>query len=215
MKRGAVLILTIFITILLSGVFLMGAKSMQRKTSINRAFGAIISASSYRRARFSEVQGRSVLLYLPQVWNHWIPGYAVDKDPQTFWATKSASSEWIRIKLKSKLMPKVPIARLVIQWGNNLPARYSVRISDDGRNFESVKEIIFEQAKKRTIEFNPPIYAGWLELYFYQAKTKKGISIREIEVYGPESESMPSAPLSVQAEAVSPTEIRLSYAYGG
>lgn len=200
------------IMVMISLMAIKAEKAMageMRYESVNRAPDAVVSASSYRRQKFSEVLGGSILLYAPQVWNHWIPGYAVDKDNETFWASEPGESEWLELELGNRLMPSVPIKRIVINWGKNLPRGVSVVITNERKVFQP---LLYIKPEQKIIEFDSPEKGRFLLLLFHPGEKNQGVSIREIEVYGPE-EDAPSAPVSVRAEALGPQEIKLSWRY--
>ena len=211
MKKGKLIILVSVGLIL----FFLEAETMSKAVSINRARHAIPEASSSRQARLKEVPGRnkSILLYNPLVRNHWISEYAVDSDPLTFWASKKSSGEWLELKPGNRLMPEVPIAKIVIRWGDDPAGRYSILARKKRGDFKNIKEVIFEPGKERIFEFDPPVVLSRLRFQFHASKTQKGISIREIEIYGPADELMPSPAVNLQAELIAPNQVKLSWSY--
>jgi len=193
----------------------MAGEGMEKIQSqrINRAPWAVVSASSYRRARLSEVKGGSILLYAPQVWNHWVPGYVQDKSRETFWACQNACGEWIELELGNSLLNQVPISRLIIDWGEDRARVYSLLVSKDGNTYQKIREINLEDSDSREFDFMPPILARSIRIEFPKSQSKKGISIKEIEVYGPDEELMPGPVLGVEAKAMSQSEIQLNWRY--
>jgi len=181
--------------------------------SINRAPDAVISASSFRRGNKSEVLGGSILLYAPQVWNHWIPSYAADQDQETFWASERGDGQWLELEMGNRLMNEVPISRIVIRWGKDRPGKYSVSVSSDRKSYQTLKEYQFEGTDQRIVELDPPVLARFLKLEFQEARN--GVSIKEILVFGPDQEKLPGPALEVKAESLSSREIRLSWKYPG
>jgi len=201
----------------LIGLILIGAEGegMEKIESqlVNRAPWAVVSASSYRRARLSEVKGGSILLYAPQVWNHWLSGYVQDKSTETFWACKNASGEWIELELGNSLLNQVPVSKLIIHWGKDRPKVYSLLVSKDGKTYQKIREINLKDSDSREFDFAPQILARSIRIEFHKSETKKGISIKEIEVYGPEAELMPGPVLGVEAKPLSKSDIQLSWRY--
>jgi hyaluronoglucosaminidase len=213
MTRNSIILLLL----LLAGVAPLRAEDEMVKTfkytSLNRAAGAVVSASSYRKGGLSEVVGGSMMLYAPQVRSWWIPEYAVDKDSETYWACRKSSGEWFQVELGNKLMPLAPVKRVVVFWGKHPPDRYSLLYSKDGRNFEILKSMFFEQSGPLVIELEQPREMSSLKLEFYSGLSK-GVSIREIQVYGPDHEPMPSMATGIKAELLSAREVRLSWGIG-
>jgi len=207
----------VFGLLLLTGVASLRAEDEMVKTlkytSLNRAAGAVVSASSYRRGGLSEVVGGNIMLYAPQVWSWWIPEYAVDQDSESYWACKKGAGEWFQVELGNRLMPLAPVKRVVIYWGKNPPDRYSLLYSKDGKNFESLKSMFFEHKGPAVIELDQPREMRSLKLEFYSGSAK-GVSIRELQVYGPDHEKMPSPAAGIKAELLSSREVRLSWGIG-
>jgi len=187
-------------------------KTLQN-TSLNRATNAVVSASSYRRGRLAEIKGGNIMLFAPQVWNWRVPAYAADNDQETFWACSKASSEWIQLELGNKLMPVVPVKRVVINFGKDRPSRYALLGSRDGKNFKVLKTAFFEQSAPAVFNFEKPVEARFLKIEFLAQGRGKGVSIREIQLFGPDEEQMPGPAIAVKAEAVSSSEIKLSWKY--
>ncbi len=202
----------IFLAITMAALSVENIMAQELKyKSINRAPDAVVSASSFRRGTMSEVLGGSVLLYAPQVWNHWIPSYAADRDSETFWASERGDTQWLELELGNRLINEVPISRIVIRWGKDRPGKYSVSVSSDRTNYQPLKEYQFEGGDQRIIELETPVSARFLKLEFPQARD--GVSVREILVFGPDQEKLPGPAIEVKAEALSNQEIRLSWKY--
>jgi len=184
-----------------------------KNTSLNRAADAVVSASSFRRSRLSEIKGGNFMLYAPQVWSWWIPAYAADKDAETFWACSKAPGEWIQLELGNRLMPAVPVKRVVINFGKDRPSRYALLGSLDGKDFQPLKSVFFEQSGPVVFSFDDPVKMRFLKIEFHAQGQGKGVSIRELQVFGPDEEKMPGPPMAVKAEAISSSEIKLSWKY--
>jgi len=183
--------------------------------SKDRGAGAVVSASSYRRGNLFEIKGLNLMLFAPRVWNWWVPEYAVDQDSETFWASKKSGGEWFRVELGNRLMPLVPVQRVAVFWGRRAPARCALLYSRDGKNFEVLKDMFSGQTGPLVVELEQPKLMRALKLEFFSGAG--GVSIREIQVYGPDQEPMPAAPANVKAELQEGGEVRLSwdYAKGG
>jgi len=170
--------------------------------SLNRAPDAVVSASSYRRGRFSEVMGGSIMLYAPRAWNHWTPAYAADRDSETYWASEPGKKEWLELELGNRLMPEVPLQRIVLEWGPDRSHNYDILVSSDRQEYHTLKQVMFEGTDQRVFELEKPVPARFLKLEFHD---RKSVSIREIMVFGPDQEPMPAPPTSLQAQALSNT----------
>jgi len=182
-----------------------------KNTALNRARDALITASSCRRSRSSEIKGKNPVLFAPRTRTWWIAGYAADKDPETCWACAKDNCEWLTLQLGNRLMPLVPIKRIVVIWGDNRASRYALLGSGDGRDFDTLKGVFFDQPGPKIFDFDEPVELNSLKLEFYSSAAGKSVSIRELQVFGPSQEQMPATPAGVKAEAVSSSEIKLGW----
>ncbi len=178
---------------------------------MNRARYAKVRASSARLAGFREIEGRSILLYAPQVWPRWVPGYAVDSSPITQWATNKGPQS-IELDFSNRLMQRVPIAELRIRWGRDRAKGFRVLVSNDGESWKESGELS-EEGGNTVVGFSPPVEAGSLRLELERSATGKGFSIRYIEVYGPAPELTPALPpvTALEAGTEGNDSIRLSW----
>jgi hypothetical protein len=109
-------------------------------------------------------------------------------------------------------MPLVPVQRVAVFWGKHAPERYALLYSKDGKNFEVLKNMFFEQSGPLLVELEQPKLVRALKLEFFSGSG--GVSIRALQVYGPDQEPMPAAPAGLKAELQPGGEVRLSWETG-
>ena len=115
--------------------------------------------------------------------------YALDGNPETFWHTEwgDAASEhphWLMLEFKQ------PLAMTGLQYlprqdrPNGRIEKYTVEVSDDGKQWRQVAEGAFESSvNQQTVPFNEPVTASYLRLKALSEKSGQAFaSIAELRI---------------------------------
>lgn len=117
------------------------------------------------------------------------PARAVDGDPSTAWVSDGSDSAWIYLDLGAT----EKFRRIVVSWSGNYAAEYLLQASGDAVTWTTVAEVDNRasddtQAARQTAEFDSYLEARFVRLQVVsRADTSAGVSLAEIEVYGPRS----------------------------
>jgi F5/8 type C domain/LiaF transmembrane domain len=108
------------------------------------------------------------------------PERAVDGDPETRWSSQFDDGEWISVDLGE---PR-EIARLRLVWERAYARVYDVQVSDDGSSWQTV--VHQEEGQGGTEEHTlDDVRARWVRVRGIERSTPYGISLYELEAYGP------------------------------
>jgi hyaluronoglucosaminidase len=159
---------------------------------------ARVSASSWRLARLEEVpQSRNLAanlkLAVPFIRPRWVPRYAIDGSPLTYWASAEDDKDlpWLKLELGNRLRPRPMVTGLVISWGKGFATRYRIMASSDGDYWKPVFERDRGAGGKETIALSTPAPARALRLEAL-AKSGKSVEVVDLQVFGDPREAAPA-----------------------
>jgi beta-galactosidase len=108
----------------------------------------------------------------------YLPAYAVDGDPGTYWSSTFADPAWLAVDLGALHT----ISRVRITWENAYSKAFAVQVSRDGRNWSDVFTEANGKGGTSEIKFTP-VEAGHVRISCTQRGTQWGHAIREFQVY--------------------------------
>lgn len=103
---------------------------------------------------------------------------AVDGSTSSRWWTRSDSTEWLQVDLKSSYN----LNRVVITWHSYYAKNYRVQISRDGKDWTTVSELKDRRGGREELTFSSR-YGRYLRIECRSASSSNGYSINELEVY--------------------------------
>jgi len=118
----------------------------------------------------------------------------------TEWISAPTDNEWIMIDLGANMQ----FNRILLKWCADYADQYVVQVSNDGINFYNIYSEMVGDGGTDDIIIDP-CYGRYIKIIFTHRATKKGVSLREIEVYY----NAPNLALNKSVTASSNTE----YAY--
>jgi len=125
------------------------------------------------------------------------PERAVDGDPDTRWSSRFDDGEWISVDLGE---PR-EIGRLRLVWERAFARVYDVQVSDDGASWKTV--VHQEDGQGSTEEHELDVRARWVRVRGIERSTPYGISLYELEAYGPAGAgSVEAGPLLTRGQPV-------------
>lgn len=182
----------------------------------NRAPLARATASSLRLQRLEEIQGGargifgSISLYAPQIQPQCKPAYAADGSPLTQWATDRKGPQYLQYDFGNRRQERAPLAGGVIRWGDDFARAWAIQVSDDGRDWRTVKEENSGRGRIEKFELQGPVSARFVRLLCLKSARGKGFAVNELVVYGAKEEAPPGVS-KLWAEAKGPDRIELAW----
>ncbi|MFA5147213.1 MAG: discoidin domain-containing protein [Candidatus Omnitrophota bacterium] len=123
---------------------------------------------------------------------------AADGNAETRWASAYKDNEWIVFDFgKPKLL-----SRVVIKWEQAFPTRYEVLSSDDGQNWKRAALMEGQKGGVSEIDFQPVTARHIKVVGLERANQEWGISIWELEPYGPKAGNPDEAALGDTFRAI-------------
>ncbi|WP_185995334.1 discoidin domain-containing protein [Nocardioides campestrisoli] len=120
------------------------------------------------------------------------PSYAVDHDSSTRWASGEwADGAWIQVDLGQRRW----VDRVALNWEKAYPQGYRLEVSDDGEAWRPVWTTINSDGGHDTASFEATP-ARYVRLTAEKRATRYGISLFDLEVYGPDRPVDPAPPTS-------------------
>lgn len=107
-------------------------------------------------------------------------GNAVDGNPQTRWSSSFSQPQWITVDLGSTS----DINRIKLSWEAAYAKQYELAVSDDGFIWTTVQNVI--DGHGNTEDFTVSTRGRYVRMLGTKRATGWGISLWELEVYGPE-----------------------------
>ena len=104
---------------------------------------------------------------------------AIDDSMKTRWASDWTNQEDITFELSSR----ATVSGIQLYFENGHDALYDIQVSDDGKNFKTVKTVMIEEMKSPqvTVRFNP-VKARYVRFQGIQRNDKYGYSIYDAKV---------------------------------
>lgn len=132
-------------------------------------------------------QTSSVSLQAPS----FIGDFAVDGNRSTRWASlRNSNEEWITIDLQSI----AKIDALEIEWENACSDAYSIQVSNDNKNWQTVKNLKTNTSLVDTIVLDKAISGRYVKIHSTASRLvggkNYGINIFEIKIYGQVNEDL-------------------------
>ena len=184
--------------------------------AVNRAPLARVTASSMRLQRLDEIQGGAkglfgrISLYAPQIQPQCKPAYAADGSPLTQWATDQEGPQYSQYDFGNRRQDRVKLGGFVIRWGDDFAREWAIQVSDDGRDWRTVKEEDAGRGRIEKIEMPEPVRARFVRLACRKSARSKGFAVNEFVVYGAKEEAPPGV-TKLSALAKGPDRIELNW----
>jgi beta-N-acetylglucosaminidase/F5/8 type C domain len=181
----------------------------------NRAKCAKVRASSTRIARLNEVPRANefladITVAVPAIRQRWIPKYALDQSPLTFWASEESGLHWIELQIGNKLKCWQPIQKIIISWGNSYAKSYNILVSNDGEYWRPIHSNKNGAGGVERIDFEPPLSARAIRIEITEGK-EGSVSIADIGLFGPVNPVQPKKIKKLSATSDSPKKITLTW----
>lgn len=109
------------------------------------------------------------------------PEKAVDRDPQSRWASASADQQWLAVDLGQVQ----PLGRVVLRWEAAHARSYRIEVSDDGGKWRKVYERSDCPGGVEEIALPAGVKGRFVRVYGLSRATGYGYSLFEVEVYRP------------------------------
>ena len=117
------------------------------------------------------------------------PSYAVDNDTSTRWASGEwADGAWVQVDLGARRW----VDRLVLNWEKAHASAYRIDVSDDGATWRTVWDTINGDGGHDTASFTAT-QARHVRVSAAKRATRYGISLFDLEVYGPQQAGSPES----------------------
>jgi hypothetical protein len=120
------------------------------------------------------------------------PSYAIDGDTLTRWESEWSDDEWLTVDLGRKGL----LNGLSILWETAYPSSYSIKLSTDKLNWETVYSTDSCPGGYEQISVAGDNYGRYVRIYCSQRATIWGNSIRELDI----DAEFPSVPAEVSQE---------------
>jgi len=196
-------------------------RAIPRYDAPNRARYAHVTASGQRLARIDEVprtggflSTADVTLLAPQIRNRWIPEYAIDGSPLTYWSSQEEGDmRWIELDLGHGTGKKIEMERIAVLWGEDYATSYNVLVSTDGSYWRPVYSNNAGNGGLDVINLDRAVLGCGVRVEILEHRGPS-VSIIDIGVYGSSKENKPAAAVEISAENVSEKNITLSWKKG-
>lgn len=103
---------------------------------------------------------------------------AVDGDASTRWSSLFTDDQWIYVDLEKSYS----INKVVLNWETAYGKKYNVQVSEDAKNWSTVKEVKDSDGGEDIIKFDP-VTARYVRIQGVNRATGYGYSLWEMEVY--------------------------------
>lgn len=190
-RKGAIYLMLISMI----GNLFFGVPLKAEAASENLAYGKTATASSEESGSYSAAR-------------------AVDADGNTRWASSYADKQNLIIDLWSVQS----ISRVKIAWEAAYASQYQIQVSNDNATWTTVYENYHGTGGTEEISFHT-VSARYVKLYCIKRATSYGFSVREFEVYAPDSiQAAPSPvdnPIAGKKLLFLGSSVTYGYASGG
>lgn len=104
---------------------------------------------------------------------------AIDDSMRTRWASDWTNQEYITFELSSR----ATVSGIELKFENGYDALYDIQVSDDGKNFKTVKTVMIEEmnAPEVTVKFDP-VKARYVRFQGIQRNNRYGYSICDTNI---------------------------------
>lgn len=104
---------------------------------------------------------------------------AIDDSMRTRWASDWTNQEYITFELSSR----ATVSGIQLKFENGYDALYDIQVSDDGKNFKTVKTVMIEEmnAPEVTVKFDP-VKARYVRFQGIQRNNRYGYSIYDANI---------------------------------
>ncbi len=164
------------------------ASSQAEIEAMNRAASAKVTASSFRRARLSEIPRASefpqVNLDDPNSWPNLKPIYAADQSPITQWATDGNQDEYLQYDFANRLARSARLSRVGILWGRDFASSFHLESSNDGEIWTTIARGNIEKRGLSELRFPGEVNCRYLRLWCEKSGTGKGFAVVGLDVWG-------------------------------
>ena len=149
------------------------------------ALGTLAQVTTASAAEEPLSQGRAVTTSSAEF--TWSTGAnAVDGDPGTRWSSTSADDQWIRVDLGSVQS----IDQVVLDWETAYASGYRIEVSDDGAGWSTIHSTTTSTGGDENIDVDGS--GRYLRLWVTERATQWGISLWELQVFGPGGDTPPT-----------------------
>lgn len=155
----------------------------------NMARWSVVTASGARVARLDEVPKvrgikANLGLSMPAIRARWVPRYAIDGSPLTFWGSEESEElRWIQFDLGTKLRKAVKVSAVAISWGDDYAKRYCIMASNDGTYWRQVHQQESGKGGVETVKFDHPLQVAALRLEVMESKGTSA-AVVDVGIYG-------------------------------
>jgi PKD repeat protein len=138
------------------------------------------------------------------------PGRAVDGDLNSRWGSEYIDNQWWQVDLGSARQ----VDRVRINWETAYASRYRISTSTDGTTFSTAAEVSITQAGVETTSFTAR-GARYLRVTGLQRGTAWGISMWDVNVYGPADTTANNPPVATVTATPTTGEPPLAVSFDG